>query len=298
MVIGTPGRINDLLFQRYLRLEDVRVVVLDEADRMLDMGFAPQIEKIFRSLPRERQTMLFSATMPDGIMRLASAYMKMPIRIEVAPTGTLVTGVTQELFVIPKEQRARLLDRLLQQYSGTTLIFTRTKHGAHKLANTIRGMGHTASEIHANRSQSQRREALDGFKKGKYRILTATDIASRGIDVTGIALVLNYDLPTNPEDYVHRIGRTARAGAGGHAISFVAPEQRGDVRGIERLIRKTLTVSKLPDLPPPRIVHNSVSLHRPQHQPIQPGSRQPAGPVSQENRRRSQYPRAQNRFRS
>jgi ATP-dependent RNA helicase RhlE len=299
IVIGTPGRMNDLLNQRYLRLDDVRVVVLDEADRMLDMGFAPQIEKIFHTLPRERQTMLFSATMPDGIMRLASAYMKMPIRIEVAPTGTLAQGVTQEIFVIAREQRSRLLDKLLQQYQGATLIFTRTKHGAHKLANSIRGMGHTASEIHANRSQSQRREALEGFKKGKYRILTATDIASRGIDVTGIALVLNYDLPTNPEDYVHRIGRTARAGAGGHAISFVAPEQRGEVRGIERLIRRTLTVSKLPDLPPPRIVHNNASLHRPQHPAAQQfQQRQPAGPQNPENRRRSMYPRAQNRFRN
>jgi len=296
IIIGTPGRINDLLLQRYLRLDEVRIVVLDEADRMLDMGFAPQIDKIFRALPRERQTMLFSATMPDGIMRLASAYMKMPIRVEVAPTGTLAQGVTQELFVISREQRSRLLDKLLQQYSGTTLIFTRTKHGAHKLANSIRGMGHSASEIHANRSQSQRREALEGFKKGKYRILTATDIASRGIDVTGIALVINYDLPTNPEDYVHRIGRTARAGAGGHAISFVAPEQRGEVRGIERLIRKTLTVSKLPDLPPPRIVHNDASLHR--HQPAHQQSRPPAGPQNPDNRRRSQYPRAQNRFRN
>jgi len=298
IVIGTPGRINDLLFQRYLRLDDVKVVVLDEADRMLDMGFAPQIEKIFKALSKDRQTMLFSATMPDGIMRLASAYMKMPIRIEVAPTGTLAQGVTQELFVIHKEQRARLLDKLLQQYPGTTLIFTRTKHGAHKLANTIRGMGHTAAEMHANRSQSQRREALDGFKKGKYRILTATDIASRGIDVNGIALVLNYDLPTNPEDYVHRIGRTARAGAGGHAISFVAPEQRGEVRGIERLIRKTLTISKLPDLPPARIVHNNTAYHQPQRPADNPGHRPASGNQNPDNRRRSAYPRAQNRFRN
>jgi len=252
IVVATPGRLNDHIQQRTIRLDGVHIVVLDEADRMLDMGFAPQIARIFQVLPKDRQTLLFSATIPDGIMRMASAYMRAPIRVEVAPSGTAATGVTQELFVIRKESRNRLLDRLLQQYPGTTLIFSRTKHGARRLVHVIRNMGHTAAELHANRSMAQRREALDGFKAGKYRILVATDIASRGIDVTGIGLVLNYDLPDNPGDYVHRIGRTARAGAGGHAISFVAPEQRGDVRNIERLIRKSLSISPLPELPPER----------------------------------------------
>jgi ATP-dependent RNA helicase RhlE len=252
IVVATPGRLNDHLQQRTIRLDGVHIVVLDEADRMLDMGFAPQIDRIFQGLPKDRQTLLFSATMPDGIMRMAHAYMRTPIRVEVAPSGTAAAGVTQELFVIRKESRNRLLDKILQQYPGTTLIFSRTKHGARRLVQVIRNMGHTAAELHANRSMAQRREALDGFKAGKYRILVATDIASRGIDVTGIALVLNYDLPDNPGDYVHRIGRTARAGAGGHAISFVAPEQRGDVRLIERLIRKSLSITPLPDLPPDR----------------------------------------------
>lgn len=253
VLIATPGRLNDFLQSRMVMLNDVQIVVLDESDRMLDMGFAPQIERIFKILPKDRQTLLFSATMPDGIMRLASNYMKTPVRVEVAPAGTTVTGVTQELFVVSREQRNRLLEKLLQQYSGTTLIFSRTKHGARKIMRNVQAMGHTASELHANRSLSQRREALEGFKSGKYRVLVATDIASRGIDVNGIGLVLNYDLPAAPEDYVHRIGRTARAGAGGHAISFVAPEQRGEIRHIERLIRKSLQISALPkDLPPPR----------------------------------------------
>ncbi len=252
IIIATPGRLNDHLGQKTARLDNTRIIVLDEADRMLDMGFAPQIQKIFNALPADRQIMLFSATMPAEIMKLATAYMKLPIRVEVAPTGTTVERVTQEIFVIPKEAKTRLVEKLLGQYKGATLIFTRTKYGAKKLTQAIRDIGHTAAEIHSNRSLNQRRDALQGFKSGKYRVLVATDIASRGIDVAGIELVINYDLPTSSEDYVHRIGRTARAGAGGYAISLATPDQRGELRDIERLVRKSLPISKLPDLPPAR----------------------------------------------
>ncbi|MCX6743635.1 MAG: DEAD/DEAH box helicase, partial [Candidatus Parcubacteria bacterium] len=230
IIIATPGRLNDHLQQRTLNLKNVKIVVLDEADRMLDMGFAPQIKKIFQELPRDRQTMLFSATIPQEIMKMATSYLKLPIRIEVAPTGTTAENVSQEIFIIPKDAKTRLVDKLLEQYLGPTLIFTRTKHGAKKLTRAIRDMGHSAAEIHSNRSLSQRRDALQGFKTGKYRVLVATDIASRGIDVTGIELVINFDLPTQTEDYVHRIGRTARAGASGHAISLATPDQRRELR--------------------------------------------------------------------
>lgn len=252
IIVATPGRLIDHLNQKTLRLDTAHIVVLDEADRMLDMGFLPQIQKIFHALPSIRQTMLFCATMPPEIMRLAAARMRLPIRVEIAPGGTPPERITQEIFIIRKDTKNRLLDKLLHQYPGATLIFTRTKHGAKRLVRAVRAMGSSAAELHSNRSLAQRRDALKGFKSGKYRVLVATDIASRGIDVAGIELVVNYDLPATSEDYVHRIGRTARAGAGGHAISFVTPEQRGEIRGIERLIRRSLPISQLPELPPER----------------------------------------------
>lgn len=252
IIIATPGRLIDHLEQKFIKLDDIKVLVLDEADRMLDMGFAPQIKKIFAAVPRERQTMLFSATMPQAILDMASAQMKLPLRVEVARAGTASEKVAQELFVVKKDAKNRLLDKLLAEYRGSVLVFSRTKHGAKKITRTVRAMGHPAAEIHSNRSLAQRRDALEGFKSGKYRVLVATDIAARGIDVKGIELVVNYDLPDNPEDYVHRIGRTGRAGQSGRAVSFATPEQRGEVRSIERLMRTALPVSQLPELPPER----------------------------------------------
>ena len=248
LIIATPGRMIDHVAQRTVNLSDVKVLVLDEADRMFDMGFAPQIEKIMAALPRERQTMLFSATMPDDVMKLASRHMKLPIRIEVARPGTAADKVEQELFVVDRSEKNALLAKLLDKYWGSVLLFVRTKHNAKKIARSIREMPHSAAEIHSNRSLAQRREALEGFKSGKYRVLVATDIAARGIDVTGIELVINYDLPDEDENYVHRIGRTGRAGQPGRAITFAAPDQGKDVRNIERLIRMSLPVSKHPDI--------------------------------------------------
>ncbi len=251
VVIGTPGRIIDHLNQKTLNLSKVEILVLDEADRMLDMGFTPQLKKILPFLPTERQTLFFSATMPAEIVAMAKSYLKLPVRVEIAPSGTTAKRVSQELFFVSQDSKLRLLEKILQEYRGSVLVFSRTKFTAKRIASTVRALGHTAAEIHANRTLGQRREALEGFKKGRYRVLAATDIAARGIDVTNIELVVNYDLPENPEDYVHRIGRTGRAGERGHAISFARPNQSGDVRSIERLIKSNLPVSKIPVLPPP-----------------------------------------------
>ena len=260
IVIATPGRLIDHMGQWNFLPEEVVILVLDEADRMLDMGFAPQIEKILRFLPKERQTMLFSATIPKEIMEIAAKHMKLPVSVEIAPSGTTVEGVTQELFIVKKESKLKLLSKLLAQYQGAVLLFSRTKYNARKIMRSIKGMGYSAAEMHSNRTLSQRREALDGFKSGRYKVLVATDIASRGIDVTGIELVINYDLPEDAENYVHRIGRTARAGQRGHAVSFATPEQSRDVRDIEKIIRYTLPVSRHPEIPLEKFIESRDNL--------------------------------------
>lgn len=249
VIIATPGRLIDHLQQGTVKLNEVQVLVLDEADRMFDMGFAPQIKRIMEAVPKKRQTMLFSATMPPEIAKMAAQYMELPLRVEIARAGTTAEKVIQEMYMVEKSDKMRLLDKLLSEYKGAVLVFSRTKHGAKKIAAAIRRMGHSSAEIHSNRSLAQRKEALGGFKSGKYRVLVATDIAARGIDVTGIELVINYDLPDAAEDYVHRIGRTGRAGMAGRAISFATPDQKGDIRQIERLVRTQFSLLKPTELP-------------------------------------------------
>lgn len=248
IIIATPGRLIDHLKRGSVKFDDVKILVLDEADRMFDMGFAPQLREIMKCLPQERQTILFSATMPAAILKLASSHMTTPAHIEIAPSGTTVEFIDQEVHVLMKEQKYIQTEKILGQYSGSVLIFTRTKHGARSLARNLGQTGHKVAEIHSNLSFGQRCEAMAGFKNKKYRILVATDIAARGIDVSDIELVLNYDLPDNSEDYVHRIGRTARAGNAGKAISFAMPSQGKDIRDIERLINKKLNLTEFAKL--------------------------------------------------
>lgn len=242
VIVATPGRLIDHIEQKRVNLSQVGILILDEADRMLDMGFAPQLKKILTVVPDNRQTMLFSATMPDAIAAITKEYMKKPLRIEVAKHGTTAKDISQEVIIVPRSDKMTILERLLKEYKGSVLVFSRTKHGATKIARKIRQMGHKADEIHSNRSQAQRQNALKGFSTGKYRILVATDIAARGIDVDNIELVINYDLPEQIEDYIHRIGRTGRAGRSGKAISFAAPEQKKDIAQIQQLINLTLPI--------------------------------------------------------
>ncbi|OGQ04705.1 MAG: hypothetical protein A3F82_08405 [Deltaproteobacteria bacterium RIFCSPLOWO2_12_FULL_44_12] len=242
IIVSTPGRLLDHLQQRTVTLDDIEILVLDEADRMFDMGFAPQLHQILRVLPRDRQTLLYSATMPTAIVNIATSHMKLPVRVEVAPSGTTVENVEQEIIIVSKELKTALLEAVLRESPGTVLVFCRTKRGATKICRDLSKRGHQVAEIHANLSQRQRKMAMEGFRRGRSRILIATDIASRGIDVTHIETVVNYDLPDNAEDYVHRIGRTGRAGRQGKAISFATPDQKRDIRDIERLIQKTLKI--------------------------------------------------------
>jgi ATP-dependent RNA helicase RhlE len=243
IVIATPGRLLDLMGQRRLGLEAIEFLVLDEADRMLDMGFVRDVRKIVSAMPRTRQTLLFSATMPGEIARLSGEILADPIRIEVTPQATPIERIEQSIYHVGSAGKTGLLASILADPAlSRVLVFARTKHRANRVADQLGKHGHAAEAIHGNKSQGARQRALERFRAGDARILVATDIAARGIDVDGITHVINYELPNEPESYVHRIGRTARAGAGGVAFSFCDPAERGYLRDIERLIQRRLTV--------------------------------------------------------
>jgi ATP-dependent RNA helicase RhlE len=234
VIVATPGRLADHLERGTANLGRVEILVLDEADRMLDMGFAPQVERILAVTPVDRQSLCFSATMPPEVERLVRRHLVRPVRIDVGASARPVARVTQVLYSTPGPEKTPLLLRLLRENGGPTLVFTRTKHRADRLARAVTAAGHRTARLHADRTQAQRREALEGFRSGRYRVLVATDIAARGIDVVGISHVVNFDLPMTAEDYIHRIGRTARAEAEGRASSLAAPEEAEQLRAIER----------------------------------------------------------------
>jgi ATP-dependent RNA helicase RhlE len=283
VLVATPGRLLDLLQQRHVSLRAVEIFVLDEADRMLDMGFLPDVERVIAQLPQDRHSMLFSATMPPNIARLARSLLIDPIRVEVAPPATTAEKVRQFVFFVPdKQAKPELLRAVLERPTiERVLVFTRTRHGADRVVKHLKKNGEPAMAIHGDKSQSAREKALDGFRDGSTRVLVATDIAARGIDVPGITHVINYDLPNVAEQYVHRIGRTARAGRDGVSLSFCAPDEREHLREIEKLTRQRVTVvdehpvaSTPPAVPaaaphPPR-VHQRPRAPRPRHAPRRP----------------------------
>jgi ATP-dependent RNA helicase RhlE len=246
IVVATPGRLVDHLQQGTTRLDEIEILVLDEADRMLDMGFKPQLTRILARLPKARQTLLFSATMGAEVSEFARQHLAAPVKVEVVRSGTTAERAVQHVFLATQEEKLPLLLALLEADDLSTLVFTRTKRRADKVWKAVDRAGHKVARIHADRSQGQRRMALDGFKDGTYRVLIATDIAARGIDVAEIGHVVNFDLPHVPEDYVHRVGRTARAEASGRASSFASPEERDLLRGIERLTRVELARADVP----------------------------------------------------
>jgi len=245
ILVATPGRLVDLIERRAVTLSQVEIFVLDEVDQMLDLGFIHAIRKLTAMLPKERQNLFFSATMPKEIASLADALLKNPVRVEVAPVATTAERVDQSVIHVDPANKAKLLAALLKDNNMTrTLVLTRTKHGADKVMKSLSAAGYTAAAIHGNKSQNNRERALAGFKSGKILVLVATDIAARGIDIDSVSHVINYDLPHVPESYVHRIGRTARAGAGGSAIAFCTPEDRPLLRDIEKTIRMAVPVTQ------------------------------------------------------
>jgi ATP-dependent RNA helicase RhlE len=271
IIVGTPGRLLDHFRAPYARLAGLEFLVLDEADRMLDMGFLPDIRRILRHIPRKRQTLFFSATMPPAIAELAREMLQQPATINLERQSGPATGITQAVYPVPQGLKPALLLALVQTgVVSDALVFTRTKHRANRLQKYLADNQVRVERIHGNRSQNQRTEALAGFKSGKYKILVATDIAARGIDVTALGHVINFDVPGVPEDYIHRVGRTGRAERTGSAFTFVAPEEESDLRDIEKAVAKRLPRVTLPDFDytarPPAAPEPQRGRRPPQHQ--------------------------------
>jgi ATP-dependent RNA helicase RhlE len=260
VLVATPGRLLDLFQQRAINFNDIEILVLDEADRMLDMGFIHDIKKIMALLPKQRQTLMFSATFSPEIRQLAKGIINNPVEIDVAPRNSAVETISQVVYPVDKARKADLLSHLIRKENWyQVLVFSRTKHGADKLVKRLSRDNIHAAAIHGNKSQAQRTKALDGFKKNKTQILVATDIAARGIDIDQLSHVVNFDLPNVPEDYVHRIGRTGRAGASGQAISLVSADEAKQLQDIERLIKRKIEREEIETFEPQHIVPDSVS---------------------------------------
>jgi ATP-dependent RNA helicase RhlE len=248
ILVATPGRLLDLIDRRSLSIRDIEILVLDEADQMLDLGFIHALKRIVAMLPKERQTMFFSATMPKTIAGLADSFLTDPVKVAVAPVATTAERVDQSVMFVPQQKKQAVLHKVLEDETlSRVLIFARTKHGSDRVVRHLAAAGHNAAAIHGNKSQAQRERALASFKEGRCRILVATDIAARGIDVDGVSHVINFELPNVPESYVHRIGRTARAGKAGIALSFCADDERPYLRDIERLTRQRVFVLPVPE---------------------------------------------------
>ncbi len=276
ILVATPGRLLDLMSQGAIRLDSVEALVLDEADRMLDMGFILPIRKIVAAVPKSRQTVLFSATMPDSIVGLANSVLHQPVRVEVTPVSSTVDKIEQKVMFVDRENKRTLLTEILAGASvGRALVFTRTKHGANRVAELLEKAGVTADAIHGNKSQGARQKALADFKDGRIKALVATDIAARGIDVDGITHVVNFELPNEPESYVHRIGRTARAGASGIALSLCDGDEVAYLRAIEKTIRQAVPVDYDHAYHAPHIASRGTAGGRPVGKPRPQGSSRP-----------------------
>ncbi len=243
VLIATPGRLLDLMNQRHVDLSLVEIFVLDEVDRMLDMGFLPDLKRIIADLPSDRQSLFFSATMPPKIRSLASELLSNPVSIDVTPKSTSVEGITQTVRIVQRAEKFTSLQNVLGSSDvERVIVFTRTKHGANALTKKLDRAGIPAAAIHGNKTQGARQKALDSFRRNRIKVLVATDVAARGIDIAGVTHVINYDMPVEPESYVHRVGRTGRAGAQGIALSFCTAEERDELRAIEKLIGKSLRI--------------------------------------------------------